>query len=571
MHFLRALRPAVIHSTCADRSCHADLRSLFSTPYRLIPHTMFRPPGSPPDKKPPRLSLPSLSPALLLPSERKALGLVSPTSLQPAPIITTNISPPSTSSSPKKKSRNSLFSLDWSPVASNVPSRASTPPVTPTAPGRYRADSTITSCSISKRDTSFRSSPPLTPPSSGLLVGQGHAVDHSQPKGLGLTTELPITPTSPNFSLEKDVHAGGRDGGAAMMTTETTAAGQSDNPVLDSRQAPRLRLETIKEYLLGEGRHASVYLGSIASSTDSPATSSLSVGWTLCAAKRVLGDRASQLAGLGEAFVLSKLAAPPAASRSLLAERGSAFILKLYGVKDERDGVESMGGVEVSGSAGRKAWEESSTGAGIGIGRPSSYTHVDARASSEQLHLPATRLQRRSLRRQNSFTATLSPPIGSPSVEQPGEFFSTFAQPPSPDPSTPLPTSSTIGATDGTFPASSPLPASSATVAAPSQRPLSFASSAVRPPPQIPSTPRIILMLEYCPFGHALSFARQFPERMHKRRWLEWARQLVAAVAWAHERGVLHADIKPQNVLVSFIDSVALSPLHALAASTVTT
>jgi serine/threonine protein kinase len=37
---------------------------------------------------------------------------------------------------------------------------------------------------------------------------------------------------------------------------------------------------------------------------------------------------------------------------------------------------------------------------------------------------------------------------------------------------------------------------------------------------------------------------------MGRKRWLDWAKQLVAAVAWSHERGVLHSDIKPQNVLV---------------------
>jgi serine/threonine protein kinase len=37
---------------------------------------------------------------------------------------------------------------------------------------------------------------------------------------------------------------------------------------------------------------------------------------------------------------------------------------------------------------------------------------------------------------------------------------------------------------------------------------------------------------------------------MNRKRWLQWSRELVAAVALCHDRGVLHADIKPQNIMV---------------------
>ncbi|WFD32140.1 hypothetical protein MSPP1_003185 [Malassezia sp. CBS 17886] len=56
-----------------------------------------------------------------------------------------------------------------------------------------------------------------------------------------------------------------------------------------------------REYKLGEGRSAEVYLGAYRGG-DADATE-----WQLCAAKRIYADRASQLAGLDEAFALRRL------------------------------------------------------------------------------------------------------------------------------------------------------------------------------------------------------------------------------------------------------------------------
>ncbi|KAL8280297.1 hypothetical protein RQP46_007214 [Phenoliferia psychrophenolica] len=46
---------------------------------------------------------------------------------------------------------------------------------------------------------------------------------------------------------------------------------------------------------------------------------------------------------------------------------------------------------------------------------------------------------------------------------------------------------------------------------------------------------------------------------MGRERWRKWALELAGAVAWAHSRGVLHADIKPQNVLITSDFTLRLS------------
>ncbi|ORY89601.1 kinase-like domain-containing protein [Leucosporidium creatinivorum] len=555
----------------------------------------MRPPPPPPistSSSPsiaPQLELPPVSPHLLLPSEQAALGLPASPSSPTAP----------QTPEPKKPSRNNLFSLDWAPVTPNVPSRSSTPPVPstpldiPSPRPSWRAQERERELQHARRISVDSGDRPFTPPSpkgpqpppppassttkrpsfSSAPVGQPSI---APPTNRAATRqELPHTPTSPEFFHGESGRVEVRSGGAAASSSSAHGPGISDNPVLDLRQSPRLRLIPAREYLLGEGRHAIVYLGSFIPRPSSP----LPPTWTLCAAKRIFADRESQLAGLGEAFILSKLASaqvPPFPLGSL-AERGSQFILRLYGVKDERDGVE-MVGEEDPVTRRKKAWEDASAGGGLGLGRPSNWaSSTDLRAFSEMAATSAAAKipHRRSLRRQHSFTPSdLSPLIGSPSVENGEEFFASFphgedplATPhPQPQQLVELQQSSRKKGPRHSEPPPAPLRSDFFAVddhrhsTTTSRLPSGSPPSTTKPSPSPPDdSPRMILLLEYCPFGHALSFAKMYPERMGKRRWLEWARQLVSAVAWAHERGVLHADIKPQNVLVASDLTIRLS------------
>ncbi|KDE07638.1 CAMK/CAMKL protein kinase [Microbotryum lychnidis-dioicae p1A1 Lamole] len=374
--------------------------------------------------------------------------------------------------------------------------------------------------------------------------------------------------------------------------------GISDNPVLDSRQAPRVRMAPFRDQSLGEGRHANVFLGSF---IPREVTQHDEHHWTLCAVKRIFPDRESQIAGLGEAFILSKLVPPtttPIPPQSIAA-RGSAHVLKLFGVRDERDGVELVDEDRSAVNAGarRRKWYEDSSpssAVSIGLGRAPSMqsTHSDLipRSSSEAVPIPILTLPRRrkqSLHRQSSFTGpSLSPPLGSPVLDHMPELYASLtvddqgasdihtkskdlrqSEPPAPRPSTASPDPIVVV---GDASPSAAEPRQRTRTSEGVDRIVSDASNLTQgtaltlmssegPGPTRPPTSRIMLLLEYCPFGHVLGFAKAFPERMSKRRWLAWATELVAAVAWTHERGVLHADIKPQNVLVASDLSIRLA------------
>jgi hypothetical protein len=66
-----------------------------------------------------------------------------------------------------------------------------------------------------------------------------------------------------------------------------------------------------------------------------------------------------------------------------------------------------------------------------------------------------------------------------------------------------------------------------------------------------PAISRSTLLLEHAPLGTLDHFLRASPGLVGREMWLRWARQCSEAVAWTHEKGILHADIKPANLLVS--------------------
>lgn len=503
---------------------------------------MLRPPLS--------SSLSSAGPSRLSNNVQSSVGVEPPASWN----ATRSEEPTTPTTTSPRKSRNDIFSLDWSlPATPNVASRASTPVNSPSPRPNWRTQQRERELS-SEDDLGpvkpgvISSSSPLTAPVARRLSYGTDEKDFD--KGLQISVNHHDQSQVPDMhDLDPTEQDRRRHQGAGPLGV---TAGISDNPVLDSRQSPRVRLIPNSDYLLGEGRHASVYVSSfLPRDVTSP-----SKAWKLCAAKRISPDRESQLAGLGEAFILSKLNAPPQPSTSRsFAARGSQFIIDLYGVRDERDGIESMGSVgsEDQTARRRKAWNEASSAASLGLGRPLGPTasHTDLRAASELIsasNLP----HRRSLRRKKSFEpSNLSPPIGSPSVDQHGvEYFPLPRQAALLDRDRKGPRHSAPGGLAPPSVVTSPPHDSRAGAASRVPSGTSTVSDSTARSPR-PTSPRIILLLEYAPYGHALAFAQAYPERMGKKRWLSWARELVAAVAWAHERGVLHSDIKPQNVLVS--------------------
>ena len=66
-----------------------------------------------------------------------------------------------------------------------------------------------------------------------------------------------------------------------------------------------------------------------------------------------------------------------------------------------------------------------------------------------------------------------------------------------------------------------------------------------------PSSSRLLLLLEHARLGTLDQLLRTSPNLVGKNMWERWARQGAEALEWVHAKGVVHADIKPGNLLVS--------------------
>ncbi|GAA6040075.1 hypothetical protein JCM8097_004770 [Rhodosporidiobolus ruineniae] len=490
------------------------------------------------------------------------------------------------------------------------------------------------------------------------------------PSALFSIPSLPPTPISPprpilpprQSTLRSPPRSSTASPAAESISSRTSAlpptAGQSSNPLLDTRQSPSLRLSPTPPYLLGEGRHASVYLAAFV-----PRESAGGAGGTvrvekrprrkLCAAKRLFPDRESQVSGLGEAFILAKLAAPssssafspsasaaaspstapvslpssPSPAQSPLPARsppvrststnslsaasspaavGARYILGLYGVRDERDGLDpplplplpsagpgtpatlsrhgstgkdgervkkerwSLGGV-TSGTAspksplGRSFADQAPTSPIVRIERATAAEEEQEQEGGEPKQQQLHRRQRVS----SAHFALSKPPGRRPRHSEPFaaseggtssgaggggsggaarlSLLSTALEPP-------LSSSKSVGRRVSL---AGPPPSSRSGASGAQTLPSSPTTSRPSTAPSLPSasvessSPRVDLLLEFCPFGQVLSFARASPELLGEERWLGWAKELSSAVEWCHARGVLHADLKPQNVLIA--------------------
>ncbi|CDZ98499.1 serine threonine protein kinase [Phaffia rhodozyma] len=62
---------------------------------------------------------------------------------------------------------------------------------------------------------------------------------------------------------------------------------------------------------------------------------------------------------------------------------------------------------------------------------------------------------------------------------------------------------------------------------------------------------RPVLLLEYCSFGTIDGFVRSHPELITEELFLKWVGELAYGGEWLEARGVVHRDIKPQNILLT--------------------
>jgi serine/threonine protein kinase len=282
------------------------------------------------------------------------------------------------------------------------------------------------------------------------------------------------------------------------------------------------RLCPVRDYLLGEGRHCTVYLGSFR--TKRTRNDSGNRQWTLCAIKRLHADRQSQLLGLEEAFALRRLGPHP-------------NIVGLISIRDEvelavtspieRPGERSWSGVAIplsplskehqedvqyghSSSSNSNRGPPSSPGMGmISHWRSSSDSQADPIIASEKV---ATR--RIQTHRRQVSTPTNAPIVMIASPEGDEVYHSPF-----------IPES--ISWDDNLKEAS----------------PDSNGSSTVDPP-------RLLMLLELLPYSLS-SFAKKNSDRVDLAQWKRWAIELTGVVEWLHAKGCVHADLKPENVLLT--------------------
>ncbi|GAA5937088.1 hypothetical protein JCM3775_001951 [Rhodotorula graminis] len=468
----------------------------------------------------------------------------------PAGLAATALVPPS----PLDRSDTYKLRLDTTPMPGAKGDAGFDWPLTPPSP-------------TAQPPRPFPTLPPFQPsPPFVAVTSLGHAPVPPASPSIASTASPPLSSTRPSFPHRiSSTSSNPPDPCAPLPPT----AGHSSNPLLDTRRSPSLRMTPTPPYLLGEGRHATVYLASYARPGDAAEP------WRLCAAKRLAPDRESQVSGLGEAFILAKLAGAGRTSDDERREGGSRFVLRLYGVRDERDGLEAplaLAAVSQAGSASvsrrasassSKRWSMGSMGS-AGSPRaaegasgvppsPLGRTFPDVTDRLDVPLLPSERRRPLSLKLDGETSPGARKKASRHSdLSQFGHGHSRLSllshalEPPLSSSKRRITLSGTATANPGT-PASPASPPPSALAPA---LPIS-PSSAPQLGPALAPVPRIDILLEYCPRGHVLQFARCHPDLVDKARWIDWAGQLASAVSWAHEKGVIHADIKPQNVLVA--------------------
>jgi serine/threonine protein kinase len=319
----------------------------------------------------------------------------------------------------------------------------------------------------------------------------------------------PIKPVDYSSSNGKSKQS--RDVKTIPIITEPPAT-----PAIKPSDGLEVRLLTHQE--LGHGRHATVHLAlyreqhearflqapqdSLSPPRDYHKVHDESSTWKICAAKRFAAGKDSQVAGLSEALMLSKLAK-------------CSSVLKYIGLKDERPLSRP------SSSRGNSSTEasdfDSNTQGSDGADPPSS------RPSISRSH-------------SNVSVSTPSSPVLKPSVHN-----------------SPIP--GLMGLQQRQQEESKASLRRNATVKAPKapsqlshgRQPLAISTHNLND-----DAPRMLLLTEYCALGNLAVFVLQHgPNVLGKRMFFKFAIDSMTALAAVHEKNIIHGDIKPQNCMVS--------------------
>ena len=73
------------------------------------------------------------------------------------------------------------------------------------------------------------------------------------------------------------------------------------------------------------------------------------------------------------------------------------------------------------------------------------------------------------------------------------------------------------------------------------------------------SSSRLLVLLEFLPSGNLWDWVQSHKQHLGRKLWLKWARQLANALCVVHSCGIVHHDIKPHNILLTYLLDVRLS------------
>lgn len=291
-----------------------------------------------------------------------------------------------------------------------------------------------------------------------------------------------------------------------------------------------LRLTPRSTYLLGEGRYAAVFLGSYKRDDRKGKSKSRSMmgtgryipptakqtqvselgdcdrineegdglvggSWRLCAAKRMAPDRESQTMGLREAFFLHRIA-------------GSDVRGTNRAVSPLRDGLSRSD-------------------------RASDYFRLDNRMSSPSGNVYVVKLiaVKEDTPTKSSHSRSISDVQKTSGIQRQR--------------------SSTLLSSSSSIRDSSPQTRDEATSPLNSFPSLPSLGNVARTEMSTPALTRLVLVLEHAPLGTMDRLLRTSPHLVGRDLWERWARQGAVALEWVHAKGIVHADVKPGNLLVS--------------------
>lgn len=409
--------------------------------------------------------------------------------------------------------RSSTFSLDAPPKSSGSASRQGLSPY----------PSSVNPSSPSSRNDIF-SSPVASPvPAPAPRLPSGNLQRPGITPSTSRNASFFDSPTSQAASSPQNILSigGHRRIASVESTSDRPNYGRSNTEEREQERARirqsnaevDFRLCPIKDYLLGEGRHCTVYLGAYRTkgADSSDRDGKVFPHWTLCAIKRLHSDRQSQLLGLEEAFALRRLGPHP-------------NVIKLINIRDEveltttspirTNGENNWSGVAVPVSLqGQQKVELQANH--IGQGLPSNLSATaHGRSSSEAQADPIPSFTEKNLPHLHAHRRLASTPAKGPTL--------------------------VVASPDGDNLCDSP-------IAPESTLPESLVSEKENSNSDLP---RLLMLLELLPYSLS-TFARKSPDRIDYVQWKQWALELAGVVEWLHAKGCVHADLKPENVLLT--------------------